>query len=327
MHYSRILALFAASLTVAPTVVASPGFRFTPLQKEIHHDSGSSPSSSASHPSTTAAGSTKVTTGKTFIDGTGRGCGSVVTPKIARKVEKKFQKSRRPAKNARAGPVKFPVHFHVIATNRTAEGGWLSDETIAAQIDVLNEGFDLAGFDWELVNTTRILNPEWFSAGFHYEDEIEREIKLATRQGDAATLNVWTVDHDLLGYATFPWYYDATPELDGVVIHYGSVPGGSMSIYNKGHTLTHEVGHWVGLYHTFDGKSCDGPGDYVSDTPQQSKESRSCTPSDSCAHLPGSDPYTNFMDYSPDECLSEFTTGQIRRMREEVRTYRGVEDA
>lgn len=58
-----------------------------------------------------------------------------------------------------------------------------------------------------------------------------------------------------LGWAEFPWYYDTQPELDGVVLHWGTVPGGLMDNYDQGFTLVHEAGHWLGLYHTFDVRS------------------------------------------------------------------------
>ena len=118
-------------------------------------------------------------------------------------------------------------------------------------------------------------------------------MKNALRRGDATALNVYTVaftrSPGLFGYATFPWDYSSRPKLDGVVINYTTLPGGTFAGFNKGATLTHEAGHWVGLYHTFEGESCDGPGDYVDDTPTEAFPARECVPRNSCPRKPGTD--------------------------------------
>jgi hypothetical protein len=132
---------------------------------------------------------------------------------------------------------------------------------------------------------------------------------------------------NLLGWATFPWALAGNPNMDGVVVHYGSLPGGHLSPYNLGGTGTHEVGHWVGLYHTFQGgchsdARCSSAGDFVCDTPSQGTATTGCPAGkNSCAGA-GLDPIHNYMDYSHDACYTQFTPGQDVRADWAMSTYR-----
>ncbi|TFK24299.1 hypothetical protein FA15DRAFT_704738 [Coprinopsis marcescibilis] len=216
--------------------------------------------------------------------------------------------------------VTIPVYYHIAYANQTLQGGYITDKNVQDAVNTLNFGFESTGFAFKLEGIQRHHNATWFNIE-SYTDRAEPEMKRQTRIGGANTLNVWTIGMSVnLGYAYYPWQ----SVLEGVVMRYSVFPGNGDN-FRFGKTLTHEVGHWLGLYHTFDGDNCFGAGDFVDDTPAQASATdvfSGCDIRDTCPSQPGADPTWNFMDYSSDFCQLAFSGGQISRMWTNWWTYR-----
>lgn len=259
-----------------------------------------------------------------------RGCGSLIDAVKQSVLEKQFRAMRSKSR-APSGPIPpVNVYFHVVQANETEAGGAVSDDTIQFQMSVINKAYEPTGFQFNLVEVDRTTNPTWFAQAGPSNPDIQTPMKQSNRKGGPGDLNVWTVgfesgpDSGLLGYATFPYEYNEAPANDGVVILAASLPGGKMMNYNMGHTLTHELGHWLGLYHTFQG-GCEGPGDEVDDTPSEGWPAQGCPIGrNTCQNRPGTDPVQNYMDYAYDSCMTNFSEGQIVRMRDQVANFRQI---
>lgn len=209
------------------------------------------------------------------------------------------------------------VAFHVI---HDAGAGNVSDAEIQDQIRELNRNFLGTGYRFSLASVDRTDSKRWFRLVPGTGDE--RHMKEALAIDPAHRLNVYTAaPKSYLGWAYLPWSLPEEHVLHGVVIHYGTLPGGPVEFFNLGRTLTHEVGHYLGLFHTFQG-GCEEPGDLVADTPAEATPSTECPEFRDTCPSPGEDPIHNYMDYSFDECYTEFTGGQDARMDAIVPVYR-----
>jgi Pregnancy-associated plasma protein-A len=296
----------------------------------------------AARPRTTPAPAAQKTAAKALAAKERQHCGTRdIDETIATQYEAaldEFNARRNPGQIRRSGAVTIGVYFHVINKGKGLANGDVTIKMLRDQIDVLNAAYagtdPAAGataantpFRFALVGVDRTTNADWFNAGI--DSAAEREMKTALHVGGANTLNFYVTNAggNLLGWATFPFWYEADPTQDGVVVLYSSLPGGNCCeprTYNQGDTGTHEVGHWLGLFHTFQGGCAAVYNDFVADTPSERKPAFGCPVGlDSCPGA-GLDPIENFMDYSEDSCMYQFTSGQSARMEGLSLQYRGL---
>ncbi len=219
------------------------------------------------------------------------------------------------------------VVVHNIAANNGT--GFIDDATIASQIDVLNEDFNAingtngaggtyCGIEFRLAGITHTFKNTWYNDRGNYKSELAWDNNLY--------LNIYTnTAGGNLGYVEgFPQQGIHGTTNDGVVCNWQAFGRNSpLSPYDLGRTATHEVGHYMGLLHTFQGgcgtSDCARSGDLVCDTNPESSPNYSGCSRSSCG---SSDPVKNYMDYSEDACMNNFTPDQAARMRCSLIHYR-----
>lgn len=232
-----------------------------------------------------------------------------------------FNLRRSAARRGRWAPITVSTWVHVITDGPLGA----RDSAVRAQIAALNAayagrygGAD-TGIRFRLDGLVRTDNAAWFRDPLGYERSMKR-----ARRGGAQTLNLYIAQLGelVLGYSTYPYWYGSEPALDGVVIDWRTLPGGSLRNFDRGFTGVHEIGHWLGLLHTFE-NGCEPPGDAVADTPAEAQPTEGCPARKDTCKSDGPDPIHNFMDYAQDRCMWEFTAGQALRMQEMWAAYRG----
>jgi Pregnancy-associated plasma protein-A/Secretion system C-terminal sorting domain len=250
--------------------------------------------------------------------------------------------------------IRIPVVIHVIhnQANGSIAGTNISDEQIYSQIKVLNEDYrrktGTMGFNSNTIGADTEI--EFFLANIDPDGKpssgITRSYSLKTsfniiNDNDRLTmsnlsywdsnkyLNIWvaSLSSGYIGYGEFPYAEtvegldsEADENLDGVYIDYTTfgkkIGTNTKGLYSFGRTATHEIGHWLGLYHTWGDERCGT--DYVADTPQAAAANGGSVCKDvfsTCAGTRTRNLIEDYMDYSPDSCMNIFTQGQRDRMR------------
>lgn len=229
----------------------------------------------------------------------------------------------------------------------------ISEAQIHSQIDVLNQDFrkitGTPGENNEAVaadtriefclatrdpngNFTSGITRTYNSKTSFYQGADDEYLKSLAYWPSDQYMNLWVCDlaDNVIGYAQFPYVaygsgvnglsdVNTEAKTDGVVVDYTAfgTSGTAKAPYNQGRTTTHEVGHWLGLFHLW-GEGSGGCGtDYVDDTPPDADPNYSadCIDYSMCSGVETKDQAHNYMDYSPDGCMNLYTIGQKNRMR------------
>ena len=258
--------------------------------------------------------------------------------------------------------ITIPVVVHVIHNGQAlGVAPNITDAQVQSQITVLNEDFrkimgtkghntNTVGADTQIQfelakqdpngNPTNGIDRVNLHQASWSDEEIDGIVKPKTYWNPTQYMNMWSVnfsDNTLLGYAQFPngsslsgiANNNGAANTDGVVSNYnvfGSKQTNSSFLlnnpYHLGRTMTHEVGHFLGLRHIWGDGSGDeaantkdcAASDYCADTPQAGWEHYDCGVFDTCTTKPGNDMPENYMDYTPDSCMNIFTADQATRI-------------
>ena len=255
----------------------------------------------------------------------GRHCGCPRPSYVKRRqIDAKMREFRDANARFRATPGKIHIPIQFIHLT-DGDAGTVNAQQREDQVDVLNTAYDKHGitFTYNEDEVKVVDNAEWFEMG--HQSAAERAAKTTLQVDPESTLNFYTTNGGgLLGWATFPWDLAGDPAVDGVVVLYSSLPQIGPPPYNLGQTATHEIGHWLGLFHTFQG-GCSATGDHVGDTvshsgpnygkPAVEQRHNACDPNEVA-------PVQNYMNYVDDDWMDRFSDGQVARMRDMVGAFR-----
>ena len=261
------------------------------------------------------------------------------------------QKQLQQVASQSGGIIYIPVVVHVIHNGDPyGVNENITDEQVASQITVMTQDFrrmsgtpgfntNSVGADVQIefvlakvdpngnptngINRVNLCEPSWSTT------DINSTVKPATIWNPTQYMNMWSVNFSnatLLGYAQFPDGSGlaglnpsgGSANTDGVVAGYrffGSsdlASGNYAPPFDKGRTMTHEVGHYLGLRHIWGDGNCSVD-DFCADTPNAGAANTGCPNTDSCPGG-GVDMVENYMDYTDDSCMNIFTADQKTRM-------------
>ncbi|HLP50948.1 MAG TPA: M43 family zinc metalloprotease [Chitinophagales bacterium] len=202
----------------------------------------------------------------------------------------------------------------------------------AGKVGNCNLQFCLAKFDPDGNPTTGIIRHQMSNASWDDDNTIDNTLKPATIWDNKKYLNIWSVrmggtlsSSGVLAYATLPFF--GSDDQDGIVSRHNAIGtiGSLVANHNLGKTITHEIGHWLGLLHIWgNDDACGDAGDYVADTPDQGDLNFGCPtfPHVSCNNGPDGDMFMNYMDYTDDACSYMFSKGQADNTRTIIDQFR-----
>lgn len=235
----------------------------------------------------------------------------------------------------------IPVVVHIIHNGGVEN---ISDAQVESQIQVLNEDygkftgtngdgngadtrvrFCLANIDPDGNCTNgivRIKSP--LAAHQTYQRAMLKELSFWDNTRYMNIYVVKSINGSVGGYSSFP---GGPADEDGMVVRHTLFGRSIGTASGLGRTTTHEIGHWFGLYHTFNngcGTDVCTDGDYVCDTPPQAEPSFNCATLNSCSNdsPDENDLKENYMNYTPDNCQNMLTQGQKDRMHATLDTIR-----